>query len=196
MLLRAFLQGAGIAGVQSAKSLTPETMEAIGKLLREAVQGTLELLRARGLTKSEMRADVTMIMAQDNNPLKFSPTVEAALTHLLAPQMHGFMPPLRAMKDAYDDLRAHQLGLLAGMRAALEEVFARFAPQELAKRLSDQSMLDDLLPMNRKAKLWDLFLERHAAVSGEAREDFNAAFGKAFRRAYEAQVKKLRGDRG
>jgi len=48
-------------------------MEAIGQLLREAVQGTLDLLRARGLTKSEMRADVTMIMAQDNNPLKFSP---------------------------------------------------------------------------------------------------------------------------
>src|SRR4029434_6245478 len=168
------------------KSLTHATMDAIGRLLREAVQGTLDLLRARGLTKSEMRADVTMIMAQDNNPLKFSPSVEAALTHLLAPQMHGFMPPLRAMKDAYDDLRAHQLGFLAGMRAALEEVLARFAPQELAKRLSSQSMLDDLLPMNRKAKLWDLFIERHATISGEAREDFNTAFGKAFRRAYEA----------
>ena len=89
------------------------------------MQGTLDLLRARGLTKSEMRADVTMIMAQDNNPLKFSPTVEAALTHLLAPQVHGFMPPLRAMKDAYDDLRAHQLGFLAGMRAALEEGVAQ-----------------------------------------------------------------------
>jgi len=194
-LLRAFLQGAGIPAIQ-AKSLTPDTMEAIGKLLREAVQGTLDLLRARGLTKSEMRADMTMIMAQDNNPLKFSPTVEAALGHMLASQqVHGFMPPLRAMKDAYDDLRAHQLGFLAGMRAALEEVLARFAPQELGKRLTDQSMLDDLLPMNRKAKLWDIFLERHAAISGEAREDFNAAFGKAFRRAYDAQVRQLRGER-
>ena len=192
VLLRAFLQGAGIPGSQSAKSLTPDTMEAIGQLLREAVQGTLDLLRARGLTKSEMRADVTMIMAQDNNPLKFSPSVEAALSHLLAPQMHGFMPPLRAMKDAYDDLRAHQLGFLAGMRAALEEVLARFSPQELGKRLADQSFLDDLLPMNRKAKLWDQFVERYAAISSEAREDFNAAFGKAFRRAYEAQVKSLR----
>jgi type VI secretion system FHA domain protein len=195
MLLRAFLQGAGIAAIQS-KSLTPDTMEAIGKLLREAVQGTLDLLRARGLTKSEMRADMTMIMAQDNNPLKFSPTVEAALTHLLSAQVHGFMPPLRAMKDAYDDLRAHQLGFLAGMRAALEEVLSRFSPQELEKRLTDQSFLDDLLPMNRKGKLWDLFTERHAAITAEAREDFNTAFGKAFRRAYEAQVKQLRGDRG
>jgi len=194
-LLRAFLQGAGIPAIQ-AKNLTPETMDAIGKLLREAVQGTLDLLRARGLTKSEMRADMTMIMAQDNNPLKFSPTVEAALGHLLASQqVHGFMPPLRAMKDAYDDLRAHQLGFLAGMRAALDEVLARFAPQELGKRLTDQSMLDDLLPMNRKSKLWDVFLERHAAISGEAREDFNAAFGKAFRRAYDAQVRQLRGER-
>jgi len=194
-LLRAFLQGAGIPAIQS-KSLTPETMEAIGKLLREAVQGTLDLLRARGLTKSEMRADMTMIMAQDNNPLKFSPTAEAALTHLLSSPVHGFMPPLRAMKDAYDDLRAHQLGFLAGMRAALEEVLSRFAPQELEKRLTDQSFLDDLLPMNRKGKLWDLFTERHTALTAEAREDFNAAFGKAFRRAYEAQVKQLRGDRG
>ena len=194
-LLRAFLQGAGIPAIQ-AKNLTPDTMEAIGKLLREAVQGTLDLLRARGLTKSEMRADMTMIMAQDNNPLKFSPTVEAALGHLLASQqVHGFMPPLRAMKDAYDDLRAHQLGFLAGMRAALEEVLGRFAPQELGKRLTGQSMLDDILPMNRKAKLWDVFLERHAAISGEAREDFNAAFGKAFRRAYDAQVRQLRGER-
>jgi len=194
-LLRAFLQGAGIPAIQS-KNMTPETMEAIGKLLREAVQGTLDLLRARGLTKSEMRADMTMIMAQDNNPLKFSPTAEAALTHLLSSPVHGFMPPLRAMKDAYDDLRAHQLGFLAGMRAALEEVLSRFAPQELEKRLTDQSFLDDLLPMNRKGKLWDLFTERHAALTSEAREDFNAAFGKAFRRAYEAQVKQLRGDRG
>ncbi len=46
--------------------------------------------------------------------------------------------------------------------------------------------------MNRKAKLWDLFVERYQDVAGDAREDFNAAFGKAFLRAYEAQVKRLR----
>ncbi len=130
-----------------------------------------------------------MIMPLDNNPLKFSPTVEAALIHLLAPSMPGFMPPLRAMKSAYDDLRAHQVGFLAGMRAALDEVLARFAPDELEKRLSDPAVLDSVLPMNRKAKLWDLFVERYGDVAGEAREDFNTAFGKAFRRAYDAQVK-------
>ena len=176
------------------QGLTPETMEAIGKLLREALQGTLDLLRARGLMKSEMRADVTMIGPVDNNPLKFTPTVEAALAHLLAPQVRGFLPPLRAMKDAYDDLRAHQLGILAGMRAALEEVLARFAPDTLARHLSDPTALDSLLPINRKAKLWDLFVERYGDVVEEAREDFNAAFGEAFLRAYQAQIKLLRAE--
>jgi len=171
-LLGALVRGAGIPDVHLRKGLTPETMEAIGKLLREAVQGTLDLLRARGLMKSEMRADVTMIGPLDNNPLKFTPTVEAALAHLLAPQVRGFLPPLRAMKDAYDDLRAHQLGILAGMRAALEEVLARFAPDTLARHLSDPTALDSLLPINRKAKLCEIGdhgRERAASVCGRDR---------------------------
>jgi FHA domain-containing protein/type VI secretion system protein len=190
-LLRAFLQGAGIPQVP-LKGLTPEMMEAIGKLLREAVQGTLDLLRVRALAKSEMRTDVTQIMPMDNNPLKFSPTVEMALTHLLTLPMPGFMPPLPAMREAYDDLRAHQFGVLAGMRTALDEVLARFAPDEMERRLSDPGVLRSLLPMNRNAKLWDLFVERYEHVAGEARDDFYVAFGRAFTRAYEAQVKKLR----
>jgi FHA domain-containing protein len=193
-LLEAFLRGAGIPEARLAGGSTPEAMETIGTLLRGAIQGTLDLLRARGLTKSEMRADMTMVMAQDNNPLKFSPTAEAALTQFLGPPMYGFMHPARALRDAYDDLRAHQLGFLAGMRAALEEVLGRFAPAELEQRLTDPSMLDSLLPMHRKARLWDLFIERYQDVAGDAREDFNATFGKAFLRAYEAQVKRLRAE--
>ena len=76
--------------------------------------------------------------------------------------------------------------------AALDDVLARFTPKELEKRLSDPSVLDSLLPMNRRAKQWDLFVERYEEVAGEARENFNVAFGKAFLKAYEAQVKQLR----
>ena len=77
-----------------------------------------------------------MIAVRENNPLKFSPTAEAALAHLLAPQGRGFMTPLRAVKDAYDDLRSHQLGFMAGMQAALSGVLARFNPKQLEKRLT------------------------------------------------------------
>jgi FHA domain-containing protein len=191
-LLRAFLQGAGVRESPQLASLTPEAMETIGQLLRESVQGILDLLRARGVVKSEIRADVTMIMPVENNPLKFSPTVESALGHLLQPGAAGFLSPVRSVKEAFDDLRAHHLGFLAGMRAALDDVLLRFTPAELQNRLAEPTVLDTVLPINRKAKLWDLFVERYEDVAGEARENFNAVFGKAFLRAYEAQVKELR----
>jgi len=167
-------------------------METVGKLFRETVQGTLDLLRARTLTKSEMHVDTTSIRPTENNPLKFSPTAEAALAHLLDPRVPGYLPPLRAVKDAYDDLRAHQFGVLAGMRAALDGVLACFEPQRLEERLAEPGVLAQVLTSHRKAKLWELFIEHYADVVGEAKDDFSAAFGKAFAQAYEAQVKKLR----
>jgi FHA domain-containing protein len=190
-LLRALQRGLGMPNLQLPHGLAPETMLLIGLLLREAVQGTLDLLLARAMTKREIRAEVTMIVGRENNPLKFSPDVAVALTHLLAPQGRGFMAPAAAMRDAYDDLRAHTFGFMAGMRAALAGVLERFDPATLEGRLTEKTMLDSLLPMNRRAKLWDLFAERYKDISNEAEEDFHTLFGKAFLKAYEEQVARL-----
>jgi FHA domain-containing protein len=98
------------------------------------------------------------------------------------------------MKDAHDDLRSHQFGFMAGMRAALAGVLERFDPVQLEKRITQKTMMDSLLPVNRKAKLWDLFAERYREISFEAEEDFHMLFGKEFLRAYEAQIAKLEQD--
>ena len=190
-LLRAFLHGLGAVSGLQIDRLTPQMMQLVGSLLRESVQGTLDLLLARAMTKREVRAEVTMIVGRENNPLKFSPNAGAALPHLLGPPVRGFMTPEAAMKDAYDDLRAHTFGFMAGMRAALAGVLARFNPENLEKRLTEKSMLDSLLPMNRRAKLWDLFNDLYHDISQEAEEDFHNLFGREFLRAYEEQVARL-----
>lgn len=190
-LLHAFLAGAGVPELDLRAALTPEMMHTIGQLLRASTQGTLDLLLARALIKREVQASVTMIVARDNNPLKFSPSVEVALAHLLAPRGQGFMPPVAAIKDACDDLRAHQFGVMAGMRAALDGVLRRFDPVHLEKRLSEKSMLDALLPMNRRARLWDLFGALYKDLTQEAQDDFQTLFGKEFVRAYEAQLDQI-----
>jgi len=189
-LLRAFLTGAGIEPDQSMV-LTPQLMNQIGRLLRESTQGTLDLLRARTLAKQEIRAEMTMIAPRENNPLKFSPTVEAALTHLLAPRGQGFMQPVQAMQDAYDDLRAHQFGFMAGMRAALSGMLERLNPEQLQQRLMQKTVFDSLFPMNHRAKSWDLFTEQYSAIAREAQEDFHILFSREFLRAYEAQIARL-----
>jgi FHA domain-containing protein len=190
-LLRAFLVGAGVPDLALPGTLTPQLMQVLGQLFREATQGTLDLLVARSIVKREMRAEATIIRTRENNPLKFSPNVEAALSHLLNPQAGGFMSPIRAMRDAYDDLRAHQLAVMTGMEAAFAAVLGRFKPEELEHRLSSKSLFDAVLPMNRKAKLWDLFEERYVEIARELDDDFHASFGKEFLRAYEAQMDKL-----
>ncbi len=190
-LIQALLDGLGLERWPDPNGIDAEAMRRIGKLMRAAVQGTIDLLRARATIKSEVQAQMTMIVTRDNNPLKFSPNVEAALAHLLGPAQRGFMSAPAAMDDAYRDLVAHQFGFTAGTRAALADVLRRFDPAALEQRLVTKSMLDSLLPANHKAKLWHLFTERFAQISNEAEEDFQRLFGKEFVRAYEAQVAKL-----
>ncbi|HMZ84795.1 MAG TPA: type VI secretion system-associated FHA domain protein TagH, partial [Rhodocyclaceae bacterium] len=189
-LRRAFLAGLGTPTLP-LDALTPEMMERVGRLLREATQGTLDLLLARATTKREVRADVTMIVSSDNNPLKFSPDVAAALLHLLVPQGPGFLSPVAAMQDAYDDLRSHQFGFMAGLRAALAGVLKRFDPAMLEQRMAQKSMLDNVLPMNRRAKLWDLYIQLYRDIANEAEDDFHTLFGREFLRAYQEQVDRL-----
>jgi FHA domain-containing protein len=193
-LLQAFKQGLGTPTVQ-IDALTPDVMRLIGQLLHDSAQGTVDLLVARAALKREVRAEVTMIVAQKNNPLKFSPTVEVALNHLLSPPQRGFMPASQAMQDAYDDLRAHQFGFMAGMKAALDGVLKRFDPAQLEGKLTQKSMLQSLLPATRKARMWEVFQELYAQISAEASDDFHELFGKAFLKAYEAHIDELHNER-
>lgn len=189
-LLAAFKEGLATPAVQ-VEALTPALMKLIGELLREAASGTIDLLVARAALKREIRAESTMIVAKENNPLKFSPSAEAALGHLLAPPTRGFMPAAPAMRDAYDDLRAHQYGFVAGMRAALEGVFERFDPTRLEATLTQRSALQAILPAARKAQLWESFNVLYSQIRSEAQDDFHQVFGKAFLKAYEEHIDQL-----
>jgi type VI secretion system FHA domain protein len=194
-LLQALLAGLATPGLR-LEALTPDTMLLLGQLLRESMRGTVELLLARAALKREMRAEVTMIVSRENNPLKFSPTVEVVLQHLLGPPAPGFMPAATAVRDAFDDLRAHQLGVMAGMRAALDGVLQRFNPQQLEGKLARRSAIDSLIPSTRKARLWEAFNELFSQLQTEAQDDFDELFGKAFLNAYEDQLARLHREPG
>ncbi|HMN20141.1 MAG TPA: type VI secretion system-associated FHA domain protein TagH [Ottowia sp.] len=191
VLLAALLRGLGPLQ-QPIEALTPGLLERIGAMLRSATEGTLQLLHTRQEFKREVRAQVTMIAAQANNPLKFSPTVEVALAHLLGPGVRGFMPAEVAMRDAYQDLRAHEFGVMVGIRAALEHVIHQFEPDALEQNIATRSRLDAIFSANRKARLWDQFVKLYAEIARDAEDDFHSLFGKAFLQAYEEQMAKFK----
>jgi len=190
-LWAAFCEGAGVR-LEPPQGLNPELMRVIGSLMRAAVDGTVKLVAVRAATKHELRAQVTVIQARNNNPLKFSPDSQVALEQMLQPPVRGFLTGPAAMTDVMNDLLGHSIGTMAGMRAALDGVLDRFAPNDLEAKLAGKSVLDSVLPMNRKAKLWELYLQHFEAIRNEAQDDFQALFGKAFVAAYEQQLERLR----
>ncbi|MEO6918082.1 MAG: type VI secretion system-associated FHA domain protein TagH [Collimonas sp.] len=192
-LVQAFMKGAGLPPDTLAPNLTPEFMETVGKLLAIAVQGTIDLNASRALVKREAHADVTKVVVRNNNPLKFFPDSQTVLIQMLRKKMPGFMSATEAMQDAYEDLHVHQLGVVAGVRASMNEVLQRFNPEVMEKRSKKGGVLDALLPGTRKAKLWDAYVVRYQRIIVEsAQDDFQTLFGKSFLQAYERKIEKMK----
>lgn len=190
-LLQAFLRGAGLERLQIQPADRVAQMEAIGRSYRLMVEGLVDVLRARASLKGEFRMSQTMIRPVENNPLKFAPNVEEALLLLLRQGNQAFMPPDQAVNESFEDLKAHQIAVMAGIQGAIRHLLARFEPQALEGRLDKPGGLSALLPGARQAKYWELFTQLYASISREAEEDFQDLFGREFSRAYEEQIARL-----
>ena len=187
-VLRAFLEGAGVSNLASSGD-PAETMRAVGQVFRAMTEGLREVLMSRAAIKGDMRVEQTMIQARNNNPLKFSVTVDDAVSALLHKDRPGYMPPLAATKEAFHDIKQHELAVMAGVQTALMGLLQRFDPAALEKRMA-QGLLASVLPAARKARYWDSFREVYGQIAREAEDDFQAVFGRAFAKAYTAQTRK------
>ena len=115
------------------------------------------------------------------------------MMQMLGPPMPGFMTPGRAIQDAFEDLRTHELGVIAGTRAVFAEILRRFDPSTLEEQLGKAGMLATLLPTARRAKLWELFQAGFNDMCRQAEQDFDALLAKTFKDAYEDEIARQRG---
>lgn len=189
-LLMAFMRGAGLDTV--SEQWTTDQFYTAGQLLALFANGTVKLLSSRSILKREVKADMTMLLDRENNPLKLLPDGGSVLRQMFGLPFPGFMSPQGAVSDAFNDLHAHQIGMVAGMRAALIELLRRFAPERLEHRTPVQQWLDRYVPMRRKARLWDEYVKLHRDTLLAVEDDFSAVFGSAFLAAYDAEVTQYR----
>jgi type VI secretion system FHA domain protein len=185
-LAAAFARGAGL-GAEVAPPLTPDSMEHLGALLRATAEGTLALLQSRAVAKRHMRAEGTHIAPRQNNPLKFSPDATEALTRMLQRDASpGFLEPVAALHDAHRDLLVHQVAMVAGMRAAVFELFSRLSPAAAENAEGPAHGISRVSAL-RAAALWRRHCLQHAQLLEHLDDDFETIFGREFLRAYEAQ---------
>ena len=192
-LLQAFLEGAGVPEVTGRQPFDAEAMQRLGRLMRAFTDGTIELLSSRALLKREVHAEITMIVDEENNPFKILPNGRAVLMQMFGARMPGFLLPEAAVHDALGDLQSHQLGMVAGMRAALLTLLQRFDPARLDSTTPhDGSLGEKLLPGGRAARLWRQLQQLHTDTSAAVEDDFQAVFGRAFQQAYDREMERLK----
>lgn len=192
-LLQAFFEGAGLDAAAERHHWSAEQLFVAGQLLALFANGTVELLSSRSILKREVKADMTMLLDRENNPLKLLPDGSAVLRQMFGLPLPGFMTPQSAVSDAFQDLHAHQIGMVAGMRAALMDLLTRFSPQRLRERDAEPRWHEKRVPVLYKARLWDRYVATHRDTLFAIEDDFASVFGKAFLCAYDAEVENYRG---
>jgi predicted component of type VI protein secretion system len=187
----AFLHGMGLAQVRIAADDEAVFLEQAGQVMRAVVEAMVDLLNARADLKRGLQAeDPTMLAARNDNPLKMMSDASQALGYLFDPALQppGFLPPVQAVKDAGQDLRAHQLALVAGMRAAVLGSIRRFDPEVFEKAAAKAA---GPLAINRRARAWEAFVDTHAQLDRDAAESIDRVLQRDFLRAYSEEMRLL-----
>jgi len=184
--LAAVLAGAGL----DPSLATPELARQIGAIIRVVVIGVMDVLQARAEVKDAFDLKRTVFRPVENNPLKFSANVEDALHNLLVKRNPAYLGPVGAFEDAFEDLRQHQVAMLAGIRVAFEALLAEFDPERLQAEF-DKVAGKGLVPA--KLRYWELYKERAQALVRDPDASFKRLFAEAFARAYAQQLAAVKG---
>ena len=181
-----FFKGLGFSNIPKDPKERERILCVAAELLSAAVDGMIQSLHNRAESKNDLRLPITTIRLAGNNPLKFSPTAQVALEQLLMPKEPGSLPAAKAMYAAFDDLHSHNMGLLAGARAAVRAALDKVSPETVGARLDDNGPVR----VARTSRLWHTFRRIHGALLND-HNGFAAFFLQDFARAYELQARTL-----
>lgn len=189
----AFCRGAGIDPGALPSDAQHALLTLAGQMLREVVLGLMEALKGRADLKSRLRLSQTTIQPGENNPLKFSASVDEAIRKLLDPHSSRYLGPIEAIRESFADLRTHQTALAAAIQAAIDELMSRIEPGELQERFDRGLKRNALLGAANKMKYWELYVEFYQALNQRNEQGLPTLFAEELARTYAeraAQKKK------
>ncbi|MBN9454859.1 MAG: type VI secretion system-associated FHA domain protein TagH [Bosea sp.] len=183
--MQRFAKGAGVSPQALATQDPGAFAEQLGGLMRLIAEELKGLLAARAETKRIARStSQTMIQAQDNNPLKFSPTVDDALQLIFGQPRSGYLDAKRAFDESFRDLKAHQIKTYSAMQHALKMLVEDLDPQAINEATAQDGGLGGLIG-SRKAKMWETYVARWDAKTAPYENGLVDAFMIYFAECYD-----------
>jgi type VI secretion system protein ImpI len=173
------------------RDVAPDVTAQLGAIVRVVVQGMIEVLRARAEVKSNFRMPLTSVRIVENNPLKFSLDAADALHNLFIKRNPGYLGPLEAFREGFEDIAFHELAMLAGIRAAYQSMVAKFSPAQLEETYTGNLRRTSVLPIGGRTKLWDMYCAQFGNIEKDSEASFQLLFGEEFAKAYHRQLERL-----
>jgi type VI secretion system FHA domain protein len=115
-----------------------------------------------------------------------------AINLLLNRRNPAYLPPVEAFERAFDDIRAHQVAMLVGLRAGVTSMMNRLDPKQLEEDFEKQAKRGRLLGASPRSKFWELYEAHFDQLRGDRDDAFRRLFGEEFARAYEQQIDALK----
>jgi predicted component of type VI protein secretion system len=184
----AFYEGAGFS--PDELKLPPDAMFRLGVFYRQVLLALCDILQDRATFKDEFRVERTQMSGGRNNPLKHLPAFEAAKVVLGNP-LPGFMDGEEALRTAFEDIKRHQMAMLAGVQNALTTVFSRLSPAEMEKLVAAAEG-DKKGLFSRRTDRWSIYVTIYENLRKDATSNANGVMGSAFREGYEKFTKSVR----
>lgn len=182
--VEAFCRGAGIDPSSLPADAQNVLLTLAGQMVREVVLGLMDVLKGRSDLKSRLRLSQTTIQPGENNPLKFSASVDEAVMKLLDPHGSRYLGPVEAIRDSFADLRTHQAALVAAIQAAVDELMNRIEPGDLQERFDRGLKRGALLGATNKMKYWELYQEFYQALNQRNEQGLPTLFAEELARTY------------
>lgn len=189
-LLDAFMRGLGISRADLHPTTDPlVVMENAGRVLKEFVDGTSDLLSRRGGVKTMFKLDQTTVMPKQNNPLKLAENTRDSMMQLLVGKEGEYLSPVDAVREVCRDLRMHQSAMLEAMMAAFAEYIGRFDPEALKENF-DKTLDSKVFRAKNQLKYWQLYCDLYPIMTEQSVGKLPHQFAEDFVRAYEKYIAK------
>jgi type VI secretion system FHA domain protein len=186
--LDAICRGAGLPPGSLSRGDLRQTGEEIGKSLRIATQELMSLLGARAQAKQMVKSGSrTMIGGMNNSPLKFKPNPTEALLTMFVQRPESYLNSTAAYQQGFDDIRRHQMALMAALQPALANLLDGLSPESIEERTTAGLM------SSKKTRAWETYVERWDAKTHPHEHGMLTVFLNYFADAYDVALKKIEG---
>ena len=186
--LDAICRGAGLPPGSLSKGDLRQTGEEIGKSLRIATQELMALLGARAQAKQMVKSGSrTMIGGTNNSPLKFKPNATEALMSMFVQRPDSYLSSTASFQQGFDDIRSHQLALMAAIQPALANLLDGLSPEAIEERTTGGLM------SSKKTRAWETYVERWDAKTHPHEHGMLTVFLTYYASAYDVALKKIEG---